>query len=94
LLQAVVAERWASRWGALDEELGVFEPGYPVSWADDLLAVDLVLDEETVARKVRALAAQQTQTAGLIAAMGRERYSAWVREETFVERLRGADHDG
>lgn len=94
LLQAVVAERWASRWGALDEELGVFEPGYPVTWADDLLALDLVLDRETVARKVRALAAQQTQTAELIEAMGPERYAAWVGEETFVERPRGADHDG
>jgi hypothetical protein len=45
-----------------------------------------VLDEETAARKVRALAAQVTQTAGLIAAMGVNRYTRWVGEESFVER--------
>jgi hypothetical protein len=42
----------------------------------------------TAARKVRALAAQTTQTAGLIAALGVARYTAWVGEEAFVEAVR------
>ena len=68
----------------------------PTAWAStcratrsltpaERLAVDLVLDPDIAARKVRALAAQATQTAGLIAALGVDRYTAWVGEESFVE---------
>jgi LmbE family N-acetylglucosaminyl deacetylase len=89
LLQATIAERRVPRWGALNESLGIFEPGYPITTPAQRLAVDLVLDADTVARKVRALAAQATQTAGLIAAMGIDRYTAWVGDESFVERPRG-----
>jgi LmbE family N-acetylglucosaminyl deacetylase len=88
LLQAAVAERRRPRWSALNESLGVFEPGYPVTASAHRLAVDLVLDPTTAARKVRALAAQATQTAGLIATMGIDRYTAWVGDESFVERSR------
>jgi hypothetical protein len=38
-----------------------------------------------VPRKVRALAAQTTQTAGPIAAMGIDRYTARVGDESFAE---------
>ncbi|WP_455350976.1 hypothetical protein [Streptomyces sp. SYSU K217416] len=49
------------------------------------LAVDLALDADTAARKVRALAAQETQTGELIAGMGVDRFAAWVGDESFVE---------
>jgi LmbE family N-acetylglucosaminyl deacetylase len=84
LLHSAVPERWARRWGALHESLDVFVPGYPVTVPDDGLAFALALDPATVARKLRALAAQETQTAGLIATMGLETYSAWISEEAFV----------
>jgi LmbE family N-acetylglucosaminyl deacetylase len=84
LLHATVAERRAPRWAALDESLGIFAPGYPVPTPDRRLAVDLVLPPATVDRKVRALVAQETQTAGLITAMGIHRYAAWVGDESFV----------
>ena len=87
LLQSVVGERWARRWEPLNEGLGVFAPGYPVVYADHALTIDLVLDDETRDRKVRALAAQRTQTATLISAMGRARYAEWVADEAFVERV-------
>ncbi len=85
LLYAAVAERRVPRWKALDDSLGVYLPGYPVTAPTGRLAVDLVLDQDTAARKVRALAAQETQTAGLIAAMGVDCYTAWVGEESFVQ---------
>jgi hypothetical protein len=47
--------------------------------------VDPELDRDTVIRKVRALAAQTTQTAGLISVMGVDRYTAWVGDESFAE---------
>ena len=85
LLQAAAGERRSRQWHDLNERLGVFEPGYPITVPDDRLAIDLVLDRDTAARKVRALAAQETQTAGLIAAMG-DQYIAWVGEESFGDR--------
>jgi LmbE family N-acetylglucosaminyl deacetylase len=86
LLYAAVPESFATTWASLDERFGVYLPGYPVTTPTDRLAVDVVLDRGTVDRKVRALAAQETQTAGLIAALGRDTYTAWVREEAYVER--------
>lgn len=88
LLRTVVTERWARRWKAVNERLGVFADGYPVVDPDGPLAVELVLDQEQVARKVRALRAQATQTAGLIELMGAGDYAAWVAEEAFAERVR------
>lgn len=87
LLYAAAPERRSRRWAELNERLGVFEPGYPDIVADTALALDLVLDPQTVDRKVRALAAQTTQTAGLIGLLGVETYSAWVGEESFVAGL-------
>jgi LmbE family N-acetylglucosaminyl deacetylase len=85
LLYSAVAERRVPRWNELDDSLGVYLPGYPVATPTDRLAVDLVLDPDTAARKVRALVAQTTQTAGLVAAMGVDCYTAWVGDESFVE---------
>lgn len=88
LLQSAISTRRVDRWSALNESLGVFDPGYPVAVPVDRLTVDLVLDEPTAARKVRALAAQATQTAALIEAMGMDTYTAWITEESFVDRAR------
>ena len=85
LLYSAVPDRRVTRWKALDDSLGVYLPGYPVTPPTGRLAVDLVLDQDTVSRKVRALTAQETQTAGLIAAMGLDCYTAWVGEESFVQ---------
>jgi len=90
LLQAATSERRVAAWGALSERLGVYEPGYPVLVAADRLAVDLVLPPDVAVRKVQALAAQATQTAGLIATLGVDCYTAWVGEETFAEAAGGA----
>lgn len=85
LLHAAIGAQRAARWEGLDHRLGVYLPGYPVTTPEAGLAVHLVLDPETAARKVRALAAQATQTSGLIAALGIEHYTGWVGEESFVD---------
>jgi LmbE family N-acetylglucosaminyl deacetylase len=87
LLYAAAPERRSRRWAELNARLGVFEPGYPEIVADGALALDLVLDPPTLARKVKALAAQTTQTAGLMELIGIETYTAWVGEESFVAGL-------
>jgi LmbE family N-acetylglucosaminyl deacetylase len=90
LLHAAFPERRVQRWSELDASLDVYSPGYPVVVADDDLAVHLALPPATLARKVSALRAQETQTAGLIAAMGLDVYTAWVAEEAFAEPPRRA----
>jgi LmbE family N-acetylglucosaminyl deacetylase len=86
LLQAAIAEQREARWGELNASLGIYLPGYPVLAPAERLALDLLLDPEIATRKVHALSAQATQTAGLITAMGGvDTYTAWVSEESFVE---------
>lgn len=85
LLHAAVAERRVPRWTVLEESLGVYLPGYPVAVPDERLALDLELSRDVAERKVRALMAQETQTAGLITALGADRYTAWVGEEAFLQ---------
>jgi hypothetical protein len=77
--------RWAARWHDTHEGLGIFEAGYPVTVPDDGLSLHLALDGPTVARKVRALAAQATQTAALMELLGPEAYAEWVSHESFVD---------
>ncbi|QYN37584.1 PIG-L family deacetylase [Pseudonocardia sp. DSM 110487] len=84
LLYAALSEPRMRRWKSLGDSLGIYLPGYPVITPADRLAVDVELDEHTANRKVRALAAQTTQTAGLIAALGVGRYTAWVGAESFA----------
>jgi LmbE family N-acetylglucosaminyl deacetylase len=88
LLHAATTEQRAVRWGALTDRLGVYLPGYPVLTPAERLAVDLVLPRDIAVRKVRALAAQATQTTGLIATLGVDLFTAWVGEESFVEAAR------
>jgi LmbE family N-acetylglucosaminyl deacetylase len=84
LLYTTLTDQWMRRWKELGDSLGIYLPGYPITTPADRLAVDLELDPDTATRKVRALAAQTTQTAGLIAALGVDRYTAWVSEESFA----------
>lgn len=85
LLYSTYSDRRTERWAELNNRLAIFAPGYPIFTPADRLAVDLVLDPATAARKARALAAQETQTTELIAMLGLERYTSWVSDESFVD---------
>ena len=49
------------------------------------LAVLLPLDDALLDRKVAALLAQESQTAGLVEAVGLPRFRAWVATEALAE---------
>jgi LmbE family N-acetylglucosaminyl deacetylase len=68
----------------LDEEFGVFELGRPRECADDEVAFRMALDGPALDRKVAALLAQPSQTSGLVAAVGLDRFRAWVGSESFA----------
>ena len=69
----------------LDNDFGVFELGQPRVCEPDELALRLVLDPASLQRKVSALRAQASQTAGLVAAVGLDRFTAWVAVEGFAD---------
>ena len=83
LLHAVSVEHRVDP--GLDEDYGVFELGRPRVCADDGLAVLLHLDGALLDRKIAALLAQESQTAGLVAAVGLPRFRAWVATEALAE---------
>jgi LmbE family N-acetylglucosaminyl deacetylase len=82
LLHAVMGEEVVDR--ELDEEYGVFELGRPRFCRDDELAIHVRLEGDLLDRKVDALLRQASQTAGLVAAVGVERFRAWVAAETYA----------
>ena len=69
---------------ALDEDFGVFELGRPRICTPDELALTVALTGAELDRKVEALLRQESQTAGLVAAVGLDRFRAWVATERFA----------
>jgi len=68
----------------LDEEYGVFDLGRPRVCTDADLAIRLDLTGDLLDRKVAALLRQASQTAGLVEAVGHDRFRAWVAAEAYA----------
>ncbi len=81
LLFATKTAAWAADFSEFNGE--IFPPGLPPITPEDE-AVSLVLDDDTLERKVLSLEAHASQTTGLIDAVGRERYAEWNRLEAFA----------
>ncbi|NYJ01377.1 LmbE family N-acetylglucosaminyl deacetylase [Nocardioides thalensis] len=84
LLHPVVLAENVGRDRALDEDFGVYELGRPRVCSMAEVTVHLDLAGPLLDRKVAALAAQASQTAGLVAAVGPDRFREWVRFETLA----------
>jgi LmbE family N-acetylglucosaminyl deacetylase len=82
LLHAVAREHRPDP--GLDEDYGVFELGRPRACADGEIDVLLQLDGPLLDRKVEALLLQESQTAGLVSAVGPSRFRAWVATEALA----------
>ena len=89
LLHAVATEQDRVDPG-LDNDFGVFALGQPRICDPEEVRLRLPLDSDALRRKVAALQAQESQTAGLIQAVGLERFTAWVSIEVFADPA----HDG
>ena len=92
LLHAVATEQDRVDPG-LDNDFGVFALGQPRICAPEDVSLRLPLDPEALRRKVAALQAQESQTAGLIQAVGLERFTAWVSIEVFADPVHDAADD-
>lgn len=84
LLLATKTAQYVEQVGPLYAPYDVFGPGTPPRTVPADLAVDHWLAGAALERKVAALTAQRSQTAGLIAALGPVAYAGAVVEECFV----------
>lgn len=85
LLYATTTDEFVEQWEPARDVFDVFlADGLPLRTTASELAVDLRLDPATLDRKIVALRAQATQTAGLLSALGEERFRRWWSAETFV----------
>jgi LmbE family N-acetylglucosaminyl deacetylase len=83
LLLAATTEDFLARNAGLHRDIGLFGYGSPRATRDDEVTVRVALSEQELDRKRAALAAHESQTPALAAAMGEDRYRGWWREETF-----------
>jgi LmbE family N-acetylglucosaminyl deacetylase len=82
LWYAALTEEWLDQWGGLCADTGVWMTGPPEPADEPAYAA--VLSGELLDAKIAALVAHRSQTAGLIALVGEERYREWWSTETFV----------
>jgi LmbE family N-acetylglucosaminyl deacetylase len=85
LLQATLTQGFHQRWGRLCAQTGVWMPGAtPPAVPETSVALQVRAHGHTGHRKLAALRAHRSQTAGLLAAVGEETLLHWWAEETFV----------
>jgi LmbE family N-acetylglucosaminyl deacetylase len=92
LLLAAVSEEYLDRYRDLFEAWGIYMTDErPVGVPSDRLAVHHRLSGPMLDRKVAALRAMASQTAGIIAELGVEAYAAQNADEYFIEAPRPVD---
>lgn len=88
LLYATTTARFVERWQHVHDRFDIYmDPALPARTSSDQIALEVVLDGAIADRKLVALRAQASQTAGLISAMGEQVYRAWTSTETFREAM-------
>jgi LmbE family N-acetylglucosaminyl deacetylase len=78
----------------LDEEFGIYDLGRPRECTEDEVALRLPLEGAALDRKIEALLAQRSQTGGLVAAVGLDRFRHWVATESFAPPVGSPAHTG
>jgi LmbE family N-acetylglucosaminyl deacetylase len=86
LLYATTTASFEDQWGDVNEQFGVyFAREAPPRTPDDEVALALRLTGEMLDRKVEALRAHASQTAGMVEALGADAFRAWWSTETFLD---------
>ena len=85
VLHATTTGRFLDAFADVHRDFDVFFAGMPSVTDPEDLAVSLALDADILERKVAALAAQSSQTSGLISTMGLDRFTQWVSREHFAD---------
>ncbi len=86
LWYATVTPDFHARWGEVNERVRLwFEGSQPPVTPRADLAAEIVCDLSMVRRKQAALRAHASQTDGLAAVLGEERFAQWWATESFVD---------
>ncbi len=86
LWYATLTPQFHRRWGALNDEIGLWPEGSePPSDPEDQLAHTVTCEGDVLDRKFAALAAHRSQTGDLIIAVGEETYRRWWSTEYFLD---------
>ena len=85
LLYATSTPERATEYAALNDQLGIYPPGLPVTTPAGHLALHLDPTPDLLARKRAALAAHASQTTGIATLMGETTYTRWAATESFVD---------
>jgi LmbE family N-acetylglucosaminyl deacetylase len=84
LLHATVTPEEVQRQRPINDALGAFGPGLPVTTSRSALALRLPLDDDVLDLKLAALRAHASQTRGQEERVGTAAYRRWQQEEAFV----------
>ncbi len=85
LWYATLTPEFHDEWGPLNDEVGLwFEGSEPPETPRDRLSAHVRLSGDHLTRKHRALRAHASQTSGLEALVGSDRYRDWWSTESFV----------
>jgi LmbE family N-acetylglucosaminyl deacetylase len=87
VLHATTTSTFVDRYAFINEQVGLFDydPSLPRRTEQHELALELVLGEHELDRKLVALRAHASQTKDLEARIGTARYRRWFSVEAFVE---------
>jgi hypothetical protein len=83
LYYATVTPEWWAGPGTVLDRYDVWFAGKPAITESGDLAINFVPDEELMELKYQAIAAQESQSAGLLAAIGKGFFFEFGREETY-----------
>ncbi len=89
VLHATASAEYLAEFDPIHTAYDVFFAGRPAATPVSDMAVHLNLAGDLLDRKVMALTAQASQTAGLIAGMGLPVFRQWVSAESFVDATAG-----
>jgi LmbE family N-acetylglucosaminyl deacetylase len=91
LWYATLLPSFHERWGALNDEVGLFAPDQPPPCTDDVDAAAVVVcDGPLLDAKIAALDAHASQTRTLRAMVGAAAYRQWFRVEAFADASRAS----
>jgi LmbE family N-acetylglucosaminyl deacetylase len=85
LLHATLTPRFHAEWGAVNDRVGLWMSGPGPVTPQHESAVYVALTGAALDRKVAAVRAHVSQTAGLVAELGEEGFRRWWSTEAFVE---------
>lgn len=83
LVYGVHSADFLAEWRDMHDELGIWMTGEPVGSAADEVDLAVSLRGADLDRKRAVLACHASQTAGLAALIGEDRYRAWIARECF-----------